>query len=284
MRLIKLHLEHFRRFADEHSLDLNEDLIALVGPNESGKSSVLAALGSLSPGQSPMPTDVTRGQSGHAVVRGLYVLEADDRAAIGEIHDGRSVTHASLEHRSDDQTSYWDLMPPPHRDLHPRRKCASVLVGVQDDPTLDVSATPEEMPMRGLFNEVLSAVQSTEETLLDRSTEAIRLLAGLLHESVHGNGVELSTLKKKQTDVRRRQMRERCAEALTELAEVESAPTCEQPPAAPCGTVRAATYGARDSLSAPPRCRNVAGVSRQRWRRWGTNRRTCRSPCRARGR
>src|SRR5712692_8589805 len=44
MHLIKLKITDFRRFAGEQSLDLNEDLIALVGPNEAGKSSILNAI------------------------------------------------------------------------------------------------------------------------------------------------------------------------------------------------------------------------------------------------
>ena len=61
MRLLKLRLRQFRRFWADQSLDLNEDLIALVGPNEAGKSSILKALELL--GTQTLPDagrDVTR--------------------------------------------------------------------------------------------------------------------------------------------------------------------------------------------------------------------------------
>ncbi len=74
MRLIKLRLKHFRRFAAEQSLDLNEDLIALVGSNEAGKSSVLTAIDLLGRGEHPERADVTRGQDGPASISGLFVF------------------------------------------------------------------------------------------------------------------------------------------------------------------------------------------------------------------
>lgn len=79
MRLVKLRLTDFRRFAGEQSLDLNESVIALVGPNEAGKSSILSAIGSVGRKEAPSPTDTTRGLAGPATIAALFVLDPDDR-------------------------------------------------------------------------------------------------------------------------------------------------------------------------------------------------------------
>ena len=44
MRLVKVRLRNFRRFRGEHALDLNENVLALVGANEAGKSTALRAI------------------------------------------------------------------------------------------------------------------------------------------------------------------------------------------------------------------------------------------------
>ena len=49
MRLVKIRIAGFRRFKDA-TLNLDADLIAIVGPNEAGKSSLLQALTYLNPG------------------------------------------------------------------------------------------------------------------------------------------------------------------------------------------------------------------------------------------
>ena len=78
MRLVKIRFKDFRRFAGEHSLDLNENLIALVGPNEAGKSSILYALDLVGRRELPAASDTTRGLPGPAAVSALFVLEPDD--------------------------------------------------------------------------------------------------------------------------------------------------------------------------------------------------------------
>jgi len=95
MRLIKLKLTNFRRFAGEHALDLNEDLIALVGPNEAGKSSILKAISLFGDLEAPDAADTTRGIAGTASISGLLVLEPEDRELLTGIHDGDKVTHRS---------------------------------------------------------------------------------------------------------------------------------------------------------------------------------------------
>src|SRR5258707_10750330 len=136
MRLIKLKLKDFRRFSGEHSLDLNEDLLALVGPNEAGKTSLLYAIDLLGRRSRPLPTDVTRGQAGPASVSGLYALDDADRAIIESIHGGSKVSHVWVELRSGSDPTTWLFEPYPNRDLEPRRRTTELLAAIENDPAL----------------------------------------------------------------------------------------------------------------------------------------------------
>ena len=84
MQLYSVSVEGWRRFADRQTLQLNGKLIALVGPNEAGKSSLLAALQSLDEVRAIIPSDVARGKSlSDLFLRGYYHLDDEDLAAAG---------------------------------------------------------------------------------------------------------------------------------------------------------------------------------------------------------
>ncbi len=100
MRLLKVVLHGYKRFADRQVLRLDTKLVALVGPNESGKSSILDALTHLSsPGgfkEKEGEREVSyRGQfpDNHEIVSGLFALEENDRAAISGIDVSARVHH-----------------------------------------------------------------------------------------------------------------------------------------------------------------------------------------------
>lgn len=61
MDLIKAQLKGFRRCHDD-TLDLNEDVVAIVGPNDAGKSSLLEALASVE-NHDLVGADITRNTS-----------------------------------------------------------------------------------------------------------------------------------------------------------------------------------------------------------------------------
>jgi predicted ATP-dependent endonuclease of OLD family len=51
MRLVWVSLHGYRRFAEESRVNVDLPIVAVVGPNEAGKSSLLQALGRLSDGE-----------------------------------------------------------------------------------------------------------------------------------------------------------------------------------------------------------------------------------------
>lgn len=232
MRLIKLRLEKFRRFADPQSLDLNEDLIALVGPNEAGKSSILAALNLLGRYQCPSEADRTRGLYGAASIAGLFVLGDDDREAVSAIHGASEVTHSRVELRSDETGPLWGLTPRPCRDLGPRRSCRTAIGKLDDDPALDVQySTDDQWPWDpALPGVVASYLESEDETLQDHALDSFESLAqrlqGIQFPPQETTAKDFSPRLSKNDSARRRK-RNAAARSLRQLAEAERRPSPE---------------------------------------------------------
>lgn len=156
MRLLKMRLTNYRRFVEECSLEVNERLIALVGPNEAGKSSILDALELLGNRTPPTGKDVSRSSSGVALVEGLYALDDTDRAELADAHQGSAVAQVWVTLRSDEEKSTWALIPRPRRDLGPRRSCEKLIKALKDDPLFDIEFSTTD---------ALLVLGSTEETL-----------------------------------------------------------------------------------------------------------------------
>src|SRR5215218_3270078 len=75
MKLMSITLQRFKRFEEKTEIDVAGDMIALVGPNEAGKSSVLEAMLSLND-TGPFPeTEQTRDTSGLMCVSAGYILD-----------------------------------------------------------------------------------------------------------------------------------------------------------------------------------------------------------------
>jgi hypothetical protein len=92
MQLVRLTLNGFRRFKDADA-QLHGRLMALVGPNEAGKSSVLDALEQLNTNDRLAPADLSHEQAyadDHPVVRARFLLEKSDRRTIAQLPGGAS--------------------------------------------------------------------------------------------------------------------------------------------------------------------------------------------------
>jgi AAA domain, putative AbiEii toxin, Type IV TA system/AAA domain len=235
MRLIKLRLSQFRRFAQEQPLDLNEDVIALVGPNEAGKSSLLEAIEKLGARELPDPLrDVTRNGKGPATISGLFRLEAEDHKLISHMHGGPGVTHMWVDLTSGAPSPTWRLEPPPVRDIEPRHKAASILSKLEGDPLLAAEAPEADEPHwdRALFHEVQQYLTEDGETLPSDAIDAIELVGNRLRDLTPGNAsgsrqseettaAEEATGVESKSERTRRFAREAAATALLDLAKTE---------------------------------------------------------------
>jgi len=117
MELFSVSLQAFRRFSDKTTLRTNGKLLALVGPNEAGKSSILAALESLNDEQPLAAEDVARGKTqGDVEIVASFLLDADELTA------ARLPTPTWLQvHKSFDGDLAYSFRPKaPERDVSHR--------------------------------------------------------------------------------------------------------------------------------------------------------------------
>ena len=84
VRLVKAGLQGFRRFADAE-INLDAPVVALVGPNESGKTSLLKALAHLGARSTLDDRDTTYGMAPEATrLTGTFLLDRQDAARLAE--------------------------------------------------------------------------------------------------------------------------------------------------------------------------------------------------------
>lgn len=166
MRLLKLYVKNFKRFAGDHTLEVDEQLVALVGPNEAGKSSLLDALDRLGSGELPHASDRTRLSAAECMVGGMFALDDDDRTAIAGIRGGERVRTIKIRRVLGDG-EFIDLDESPLRDLEPRRRCRDALVAIADDPALDSAfSTSDEWRWDSQqFERALEILGLVDETL-----------------------------------------------------------------------------------------------------------------------
>jgi predicted ATP-dependent endonuclease of OLD family len=124
MRLIKVGCSGYKRFRDRAEMDVDEKLIAIVGPNEAGKSSFLEALAHLEDDAGFSPSLRTRGASTSAAVWARFVLDDDDKAALAGVPEAHELRQFIVTKSS--SVSY-DLVPDVSRDPVPRQVALKLL-------------------------------------------------------------------------------------------------------------------------------------------------------------
>jgi hypothetical protein len=81
MKLLKVRLQGIRRFEAPQTLLVTDPMVAIVGPNEAGKTSLLRALAAIG-GEDPLPGGFrTRHSQAPAKMEALFEVEPIDRAA-----------------------------------------------------------------------------------------------------------------------------------------------------------------------------------------------------------
>ncbi len=234
MRLLKVRFHNFRRFAGTCSLDLDELIVALVGPNEAGKSSVLDGIEKLLARQAPEDSDVTRGIAGRAKISGLFLLDPDDRAALSGIHEGHLVERVWISRESGSPETTWEPEPFPTRDRSARQRTVGLLEGLSGDPALDAAnSRNQEAPWDPQMRiDVLEQLRSDPESFPDGVIVSFETLAERIRDldvPVPDRGDEAGAENEESAEAmdehrRRNEAREATASALVDLAALERLP------------------------------------------------------------
>lgn len=116
MQLITFTLQGYRRFVAPTSVKLHSDLIAFVGPNEAGKSSILKALTHLNSDLPFARNELPRRSPGATPnLKWQLQLEAPDKDALKSIPEAVDVERVSIEKGADGKR-VWTLHPEVFRD------------------------------------------------------------------------------------------------------------------------------------------------------------------------
>ncbi|MGP4033629.1 AAA family ATPase [Pseudarthrobacter sp. 1C304] len=131
LRLTKAFINGFGRIA-AGSIDLTPRLVAVVGPNEAGKSTLLDALCYLTDTSSTLPSArrsrTARPSDDTTVVRGIYVLEEDETQSFADMDLEELPRTLELSRKAGDTTRYMLVQPLPQRS---RSKVAALAAEFQ---------------------------------------------------------------------------------------------------------------------------------------------------------
>lgn len=174
MRLIAFTARDFRRFVEPTSVKLYGDLIAFIGPNEAGKSSLLHGLGLLRSDDPFSPSDFHRRSGKLPELSWLLQLDDDDRTALAEVTEVHSVQRVTVTKRGDGSRD-WTFFP-----ARPRRDCSSrplLMAMIQQFLTARGIAGVPRDPENDFARNLENAISVLEGDAEDLSASAIQSLA-----------------------------------------------------------------------------------------------------------
>lgn len=144
MELVAFSMEGYRRFVTKTSVKLQGDMIAFVGPNEAGKSSLLRALAHLHDDQPLERTEYPRRSSVEPLLTWHFLLEPGDKDALADVPDTAHVERLIATKKSDGGR-VWRFEPRnPRRSRETRVAALGLLRALQDAEWLEAAAESED--------------------------------------------------------------------------------------------------------------------------------------------
>lgn len=129
MRLVWLTLHGYKRFAAAAKLNLDSRLIAITGPNEAGKSSLLDALMHLNHDEPLAASELTRRTTvpeDQRILRAEFLLESADIQAIRHLNGGGNARWFRVTKLQSGEVRT-GVEPQLTRDLRPRARAVTAL-------------------------------------------------------------------------------------------------------------------------------------------------------------
>lgn len=124
MELIGVEIQGFRRFGDSVSVRLLESVIAIVGQNEAGKTSLLEALEELNTRDEIAERDRTRRIDTGTEINMRFELKERDWGILQQIDGAEEIEQCILSKKEDGEIVV-DLEPSLDHDLEPRKRVRS---------------------------------------------------------------------------------------------------------------------------------------------------------------
>lgn len=145
MRLISARIRGFGRFVDA-KINVDSKVIAVVGPNEAGKTTLLKALAHIEseePVALPQRSRAIEVADGLTVVSLEYVLDDEDREALADLDLHEAPQSMTVGRRADGGTVTVGIHPIPMKSVGPLKRASKVLNKAARAKDLDDWINPE---------------------------------------------------------------------------------------------------------------------------------------------
>lgn len=208
MRLISARIRGYGRLVDA-KVNLDSKVIAIVGPNEAGKTTLLRALSHVDSGEAvPLPQRSRAGlvTDETPVTTFYYVLDDEDRETIADLGLQEQPTRAEIARSASGSKLTVDITPPPTKSVATLEKELTVLKNSHARKVLDQWIDPETTyadpgsdaardyrdELKTVIGAVEAAVAEPSSVLDDEPVE----LAESLHNATLKGGEKLRTALK----------------------------------------------------------------------------------------
>jgi predicted ATP-dependent endonuclease of OLD family len=196
MKLVWFEVNGFKRFAELTKVYLDGKVVAIVGPNEAGKSSLLQAFEHCNSTEAVMhdgpSQETTRGESfpnDHVIFEATYLIDDSDREGLSEIPEAADVRWYSVSKTVGGSPIKSTLKPMPNRDLTQRRRVASEIERIKDVVESSLTSAETQNDESQDAERLRALLLSEEETLEDEGIELIRTCANRIEESWADRGI-----------------------------------------------------------------------------------------------
>jgi predicted ATP-dependent endonuclease of OLD family len=174
MRLIAFSLESYRRFVSKTSVKLHGDLVAFVGPNEAGKSSLLRAIAHLHNNDAFEQNERPRRKGSSPKLTWHFQLDEDDKEALRGVFDTSHLERLVIT-KTSNEAKIWGFEPRlPSRDRSGRIDLSERLTTYRGHPLLRATS---EAPDSGFnFERYDSVLEILNSATSDYTDDEIRVL------------------------------------------------------------------------------------------------------------
>lgn len=223
MQLIAFSIEGYRRFVVKTSVKLHGGLIAFVGPNEAGKSSLLKAMSHLNNSNSFEPNERPRRMTLEPKLTWHLQLENGDKEAIQEVPDSSHIERAVVTKKADGG-KIWAFEPrDPSRDTSRRTVAATLLQVNRSIELLSEADADQESPFTlDLYDSVHDLLISDIRNYAADQIQQFSTLAATL-QAIRPPVIDSEQMSEEQE--LNYQFCSQATEALNELALDESGPS-----------------------------------------------------------
>lgn len=180
MRLVAITLHGYKRFADSTTINVDGPVVAVVGPNEAGKTSLLKGIEHLQGGGRFRPGELTRGRKPEGeVIAARFLIDKEDHNLIGDIPGAEKLRWYVLYKGPNGKLKHY-VEPTVKRNIKPRQAVQADLVRAANHTLLNESKAPH--PFAEDAARMAEVLDTTKDSLTKKTVHQIGVTAERLAE------------------------------------------------------------------------------------------------------